>query len=312
MEVADEFFNQILSAIQNSPSSSKEICTTYIDKLCKAKNLSAAAKLLQSLRNKHIFLSSHAYNLLLATAGEVNDINFSMQIFKDFLLSFERISSNSYLVLAKTLAKSNDFVWLPGFVREVLELTFPRSVTIMNRIIFAFAEIRQVDKALMIFDHMKSLKCEPDLISYNTVLGILGRSNRVDEMLHEFASMKESNINPDIISYNTLLNSLRKVGRLDLCILFVKEMADRGVQPDLRTYTALIESFGKSGNVEESLRLFDEMKNKLIRPSIYIYRSLINNLKDIGKLELAMAFTKEMNAHLPDLVSSKDFKRKNR
>ncbi|KAK9285199.1 hypothetical protein L1049_024387 [Liquidambar formosana] len=311
-EVTDEAFNQILSAIENDPISCREICSIYIDKLCKVGNLSTATRLLQSLRCKHIFLSPSAYNLLLAAAGEGNDIDLLSQTFKDLLTSRQSLSSTSYLNLAKAFLKENDCVLLLKFVREISELTFPRSAIVVNRIIYAFAKCMQIDKALLIFDHMKSLKCKPDLITYNTVLEILGRAGRVDEMLHEFASMKEANMVPDIISYNTLINSLRKVGRLDLCLVFFREMGESGLEPDLRTYTALIESFGRLGNIEESLRLFSEMKQRRIRPSIYIYRSLINNLKKMGKLDLAMTFSEEMNSCLSDLVGPKDFKRKYR
>ncbi|GFY99074.1 hypothetical protein Acr_13g0004750 [Actinidia rufa] len=255
-------------------------------------------------RNKHIYLSSNAYNLLLEAAGESNDIGLVSQSFKDLLVFGEPISSISYFNLAKAFKTRNDAVLLLGFIKEVSELTFPRSATVANRIILAFAECGQIDNALLIFDHMKSLKCKPDLFTYNTVLGILGRVGRADEMLHEFASMKETNVVPDIVSYNTLINSLRKLGRLDLCLVFLKELEERGFEPDLRTYTALIESFGRSGNVEESLRLFNEMKCRCIRPSIYIYRSLINNIKKMGKTELAMTLLEEMNTSQADLVDT--------
>ena len=75
-------------------------------------------------------------------------------------------------------------------------------MNVLNRIIFAFAECRQIDQALLIFHQIKSLKCKPDLITYNIVLDILGSSGCVDKMLHEFSSMKEAEISPDIISYN--------------------------------------------------------------------------------------------------------------
>lgn len=311
-EVVDQVLTQILSDIEMRPSSTQEICISYIEKFCRAKNISVASRLVQSLRDKQIFLGLHAYNILLAAASEENDIDLVSQIFKDVLFSNESISSTYFLDLAKAFSKTTDSVRLLRFVREVSELTFSRSATVVNRIISAFAECGQVDKALLVFDHVKKLKCKPDLVTYNTVLGILGRTSRIDEMLYQFGSMKEAKIDPDIISYNTLFNSLRKVGRLDLCLEYWKEMGEMGVRPDLRTYTAMIETFGRSGNIEESLRLFEEMKLRHIRPSVYIYRSLINYLKKMGKLELAMTLSYEMNACLPNLVNAKDFKRKDR
>ncbi|XP_062152718.1 pentatricopeptide repeat-containing protein At1g11900 [Alnus glutinosa] len=310
-EVTAEVLNQILTTIENAPKPNGEICTAYVDKLCEAGNLSAAARLLQSLRDKHNFRSPKAYNLLLGAASERHDIELLSQVFKDLLVSQGSLSSTSYLYVAKAFAKTSDGIQLLRFVKEVSAMTSP-SATVINRIIFAFAECGQVDKALLIYDLIKSLSCKPDLITYNTILDILGRAGRTDEMLHEFASMKGAGIVPDFVSYNTLLNNLRKVGRVDLCLVYFRDMGENGVEPDLLTYTALIESFGRSGNIEESIRLFKEMKLRQIRPSIYVYRSLIKNLKKIGKLELAMKYLEEMNSCLTDLAGPNDFKRRRR
>ncbi|XP_042503623.1 pentatricopeptide repeat-containing protein At1g11900-like isoform X3 [Macadamia integrifolia] len=311
-DVRDECLNQVLSSAESDPLPSAETCAVYLEKLCRAGNLADAAKLVQQLRAKQIFLSPNTYNLLLVTAGEWKDFGLLSQVFKDLLMSGKPISWDTYYSLAKTFSKATDTALLVKFVSEVSELIFPRSATVINRILVAFSECKEVDKAMLIFDHMKNLKCRPDLFTYNTVLAILGRAGRVDEMLHTVASMKEANMVPDIVSYNTLINNLRKVGRLDLCLVFFREMSERGIEPDLRTYTALIDSFGLSGNIEEALRLFADMKRKQVSPSVYVYGSLISNLKRVGKLDLAMSLSEEMNSCASNLVGPKDFKRKRR
>ncbi|XP_019055866.1 PREDICTED: pentatricopeptide repeat-containing protein At1g11900 isoform X2 [Nelumbo nucifera] len=307
-QMTDETFKMILATAENNPVSSREIYTVYVEKLCRGGELLDVARLLHHLRNKQLFLSAKTYNTLLRAAGEGNDFELLSQIFKDFLASCQTLSSISYFNLAKGLSKATDSVLLLDFIREVSELTFPRSATVINRIIYGFAEYKHIDKALLIFDQMKSLKFKPDVITYNTVLAMLGQAGRLDEMLHEFAAMKEAGMVPDIVSYNTLINSSRKVGRLDLCLMFLQEIVEKGLEPDLRTYTALIDSFGRLGNVEESLRLFTDMKRRSICPSIYVYRSLISNLKKAGKLELAINLSAEMNSRASDLVGPKDFK----
>ncbi|XP_026425147.1 pentatricopeptide repeat-containing protein At1g11900-like isoform X2 [Papaver somniferum] len=216
---------------------------------------------------------------------------------------------DSYSNLAKAFLKSTDTVHILQLVKEVSELTFQGSATVMNRIISSFDKSGQIDTALLIFDHMKDLKCKPDTITFNTVLAILGRAGRVDELLHQFSSMKETNMVPDVVSYNTLITSLRKLGRMDLCLVFVQEMCERGLKPDLRTYTALIEGFGRLGHTEEALRLLGDMKTRGVCPSIYIYRGLISNLKKIGKFELAINLEAEINSSFSDLIGPKDFKR---
>ncbi|KAJ0110816.1 hypothetical protein Patl1_02166 [Pistacia atlantica] len=310
-EVTEEALNQILSTVENDPKSAKDICAVNIDKLCRAGNTYVAFRLLQSLRDKQIFLPD-GYERLLVAAAEKNDIEISTQVFMDLLRSCRSLSSACYLNFARAFAKTDDSIQLVRFAEEVSELAFPESTIVMNRIIYAFAECRQIEKALLIFDQIKSLKCKPDLITYNIVLDILGRVGRVNEMLREFASIKEVGILPDFISYNTLLKNLRKVGRLDLCLVYFREMGESGIRPDLLTYTALIDSFGRSGNIEESLRLFNDMKQRQIRPSVYVYRSLIDSSKKMGKVDLAMTLLEEMNSSLSVLAGPKDFKRKAR
>ncbi|KAL3754570.1 hypothetical protein ACJRO7_001764 [Eucalyptus globulus] len=310
-EVVDHFLCTVLADIENNPASSWEACFTYIDKLCKSGNFSSALRLLKCLHDKGIFLGQNAYNSLLTMATEGNEVDFSSYIFKHLLVSRESLSSAAYLSIAKVF-KQSECSHLLRFVKDISELTSPKSTPVLNRIIYSFAECGQIDKALLIFDQLESLTCKQDLITYNTVLDVLGRVGRLNEMLHEFAAMKEASIIPDVVTYNTLLNSLRKVGRLDMCSSIWKEMKDSGVQPDLLTYTALIECFGRSGNVHQSLSLFHEMKLKQIRPSIHIYRSLISNLKKMGKVEVAMAISEEMNSSLSELAGPKDFKRNKR
>ncbi|KAK9714193.1 hypothetical protein RND81_06G078600 [Saponaria officinalis] len=309
-EPTNEFVNQVVCTIENT-SSIREI-RNEIGRLCRCESVSAIANLLKLLHIKQIVLKSDALEILLTATSKHNNIELSLQIFKDLLTSSECLSSRSYCNFAKAFTNTDDCELLLNFITEVANGVFHNNVLILNRIIFSFAETRQIKKALHIFEYMKILKCKPDLFTYNTILGILGRAGQLDEMLLEFASMKEANIIPDIVTYNTLLNFMQKFGRFDLCLAFMREMDGKGLVLDLRTYTTLIESFGRSGRMEEALKLFDAMKQGNVRPSVYIYRSLINNLKKMGKLETANSLLNEMNCSLPNLIGPKDFKRKSR
>lgn len=314
-ELAHQISDKIIFESQKNPNSINELCTNHINKLCKIKNLQASLMVLQLLRDKNAINDIDtlpSYNLLLNAASENNNTKIAAHIFKDMYINHLQMDSTTYFNTTKAISKSNDLTFILSFLKEISEINLTGNMTVFNRIIYGFAECGHVHNAILVFNNMKSLKCEPDLITYNIMLGIFGKAGRVDEMLDVFADMKKDEIAPDIVSYNTVLNSLRKVGRFDLCVVVVKEVGKLGLKFDLRTYTALIECFFRSGHIEESLRLFEEMKRGQIRPSIYVYRSVISNLKRLGKLELAGKFLEEMNECKEDLVGPKDFKRKNR
>ncbi|XWS63363.1 hypothetical protein CRYUN_Cryun06bG0089900 [Craigia yunnanensis] len=220
-------------------------------------------------------VTDEVLNQILATYQ--NTLKSSREKCNAYVHKLCKAGNLSMAIRLLSCAKTNDCTALIRYVKQVSELAFLSNTTVINLIIFAFAECR---------------------------------AGLVDEMVHEFTSMKEAGFVPDFVTYNTLLNNLRKVGRLEMCLMFFREMSDSGVESDLLTYRAMIEIFGRSGNTEEALRLFSEMKQRQIRPSIYIYRSLIDILKKAGKVELAISFLKEMNSSLSDLAGPEDFKRK--
>ena len=54
------------------------------------------------------------------------------------------------------------------------------------------------------------------MITYNSVLDILGRAGLVNEMLRLLSSMKEDcDVSLNIITYNTVLNGMRKACRFE-------------------------------------------------------------------------------------------------
>ncbi|KAL8171543.1 hypothetical protein V2J09_023347 [Rumex salicifolius] len=309
--IDDKLNHQILYAVENKLSDG--VICNLIDRLRREGSFPGMARsILQSLHHKRMILSINASDLLLEAASQKNDIELSLDIFKEILTSSRAPSFKSYFHLARAFSKMDDHIQLLKFVKEVTEMTFPRSLIIMNRMIFALAECGNSDKALAIFDFMKSSDCKPDFFTYNTIIGILGRLGKVDDMIIKFLSMKEAGISPELVTYNTLINNFGKSYRIDLCMICWRELGEKGIEPDLRTYSSMIDSLGRCGNVEEALRLFNEMKCRKIQLSIYVYRSLIDSCKKMGKLEVAIILQEEMMASMSDLVGPSDFKRKKR
>ncbi|XP_073054626.1 uncharacterized protein [Primulina eburnea] len=278
----DEILSQILAALEDPSVSKEETCFSYIKVLCVAGNLSDAFRLIQSLHSKNIFFSPHAYDYLLQSSGVKDNIHLLPEIFKDLVVSCEKIGLTSYLIFAGALAKHSDSTVLLKFVEEISEMELARKDIVLNRVIFALGKCGHVQKALLVFNHMKGLNCKPDLVTYNTILTFLGRLGRVDEMLQEFNFMKTVQVFPDVVTYNTMLNSLRKMGRLDLCLAYFKEMSERGLPPDEYSFKALIEILGRSGNIQEALKVFDDMKCRGIYQSIHSLPSFDFQFKEDG------------------------------
>jgi pentatricopeptide repeat protein len=215
--------------------SNTKISVSLIEKLIKAKKLTTAYYLFRVLRNEGVVLNLAVYNSLLTAAGEAGNFSFACPIFKD-LLANGSPDSMSYFALSRAFAKVGDTGVAYNFSRELLESSLCNT-TVLNRLIYAFAETGQTKSALGLFEFMKHWKCKPDLVTYNTIIYILGKEGQADAAFHEFLTMKDLGHVPDIITYNTLINNFSRFGRLDLCLMLFQEMVGRGIEPDLRTYT---------------------------------------------------------------------------
>ncbi|KAL6570689.1 hypothetical protein OROGR_000239 [Orobanche gracilis] len=314
-ETTAEILNRINSVGEDPSISREEICLSYIRKLCADGNLLAAARLPENLRSKQIFVGPHAYNHLLEAADRMNDIEMLSQVFIDLFVSRGSVKLDSYLIVARAIGKHHDHTALLNFVARVCRSELPRIDIVLNRFIYALAKCGHPDSALLVVDHMKGLKCKPDLLTYNTVLAVLGRSGRADELLLVFEFMKTVDlITPDIVTYNTVLHCVRKmVDWISACCISRRWVGEKGIRPDSITYKALVESLGRSGNIEEALKVFYEIKRRVITPSVHIYRALIFSLKKMGKMELASEFSTEMNKLLrPASVVPRDSQYKSR
>ncbi|KAJ0256915.1 Pentatricopeptide repeat-containing protein [Hirschfeldia incana] len=302
---------------ENTESRSNSISridyTSLVEKYRRDGNLSAAYDLLHSLQDKNICFPVSVLNNLLAAAGGEKDTKLSCRAFRTMLFQAGTpLSSDCYLNLARAfINNTDDGVHLLSLLKEVSQSSLPCRLIVINRTILAFAESRQIHKVLMILDKMKEWECKPDVITYNSVLDVLGRAGLVNEMLKLLSSMKEDcDVCLDIVTYNTVLNGMRKACRFDMCLVLYQEMVRCGIEPDLLSYTAVIDSLGRSGNTKVALRVFDEMKQREIRPSVYVYRALIDCLKKSGEFERALQVADELkNASALDLAGPLDFKR---
>lgn len=317
INTGDEDEEDLLKKMVNHSQSGSKIIskvdyTNLVDKYTRDGNLSAAYDLLQSLQDKNICLPVSVFKNLLVAAGEQNDTKLCCRTFRELLVSAGNpLTSDCYLNLARAFINTDDCTHLSSLVKEISESSLPCRLIVINRTILAFAESRQINKVLMILEQMREWECKPDVITYNSVLDILGRAGLVNEMLALLSTMKEDcDVSLNIITYNTVLNGLRKACRFDMCLVLYNEMVQCGIEPDLLSYTAVIDSLGRSGNMKESLRLFDEMKQRQIRPSVYVYRALIDSLKKSGDFQRALQISDELkNTSSVDLAGPQDFKK---
>ncbi|KAL1547336.1 pentatricopeptide repeat-containing protein, chloroplastic [Salvia divinorum] len=178
------------------------------------------------------------------------------------------------------------------------------TVQVYNAMMGVYARNGRFRKVKELLDLMRERGCEPDLVSFNTLINARLRSgpmapNLGIELLGE---VRRSGIRPDIITYNTLISGCSRESNLEEAVKIFNDMEEHGCQPDLWTYNAMISVYGRCGLSGEAERLFKELHSKSFLPDAVTYNSLLYafaregdvvKVKEICQEFMKMGFVKD-------------------
>ncbi|KAI3783886.1 hypothetical protein L1987_42975 [Smallanthus sonchifolius] len=170
------------------------------------------------------------------------------------------------------------------------------TLQVYNAMMGVYARTGQFIKVQEILDLMRERGCEPDLVSFNTLINARFRSTKMEpnmafDLLNE---VKRSGLRPDIITYNTLLSACSRNSNLQEAVKVYKDMEENRCQPDLWTYNAMLSVFGRCGLVNEAESLFFDIKSKGFDPDAVTYNSLLYAYAKEGHVDKVEKLCDEM------------------
>ncbi|CAL5364700.1 unnamed protein product [Camellia sinensis] len=170
------------------------------------------------------------------------------------------------------------------------------TVQVYNAMMGVYARNGRFNKVQEVFDLMKEKGCEPDLVSFNTLINARLKSesmvpNLVIELLNE---VRKSGLRPDIITYNTLISACSRESNLQEAVKVYNDMEAYKCQPDLWTYNAMISVCGRCGRSGRAERLFRELESKGFFPDAVTYNSLLYAFAREGNIEKVQEICEDM------------------
>ncbi|KAK7255360.1 hypothetical protein RIF29_28769 [Crotalaria pallida] len=170
------------------------------------------------------------------------------------------------------------------------------TVQVYNAMMGVYARSGRFDKVKEMLDVMRERGCEPDLVSFNTLINARMKSgamvpNLAMQLLNE---VRRSRVRPDIITYNTLISGCSRESNLEEAIAIFDDMVNNNCQPDLWTYNAMISVYGRCGHSNKAEELFRELESKGFFPDAVTYNSLLNAFSKEGNTEKVRDICEEM------------------
>ncbi|CAA0824738.1 Pentatricopeptide repeat-containing protein -chloroplastic [Striga hermonthica] len=170
------------------------------------------------------------------------------------------------------------------------------TVQVYNAMMGVYARNGQFSKVQGLLDLMRKSGCEPDLISFNTLINARLKSGPMTQNLglELLDQVRRSGVKPDIITYNTLISGCSRESNLKEAVSVFQDMKANKCEPDLWTYNAMLSVYGRCGLPGEAERVFNELGSKGFAPDAVTYNSLLHAFAREGKVEKVKEICEEM------------------
>uniref|UniRef100_A0A7N0TZJ1 PROP1-like PPR domain-containing protein n=1 Tax=Kalanchoe fedtschenkoi TaxID=63787 RepID=A0A7N0TZJ1_KALFE len=170
------------------------------------------------------------------------------------------------------------------------------TVQVYNAMMGVYARNGQFSKVKDLLDVMHARGCEPDLVSFNTMINARLRSGPMEPNLavELLTQVRKSGLRPDIVTYNTLISACSRESNLEEALKVHDDMVAHKCLPDLWTYNAMISVYGRCGLAGKAEKLFKELEEKGFLPDAVTYNSLLYAFAKVGKVEKVKQIHEDM------------------
>jgi pentatricopeptide repeat protein len=172
------------------------------------------------------------------------------------------------------------------------------NTVIYSSILKGFANAKDTEKVMSVYEEMQAHSIQPNTITFNTILNAFaqgGAMNRVPALLDD---MKRASppIEPDIVTYSTIVKGFCNSGSLDRALKVLGDMKASGkYAPDEVMYNSLLGGCAKEHRPDEALKLLEDMRKYNVAPSNYTLSMLVKLMGRCRRINQAFTMLEDIS-----------------
>jgi pentatricopeptide repeat protein len=172
------------------------------------------------------------------------------------------------------------------------------NTVIYSSILKGFANAKETDKVMAVYEEMKHHMIQPNTITFNTILNAFaqgGAMHRVPILLEDMKTTTPP-VEPDIVTYSTIVKGFCNVGNLDRALRVLEDMKANGKHaPDEVMYNSLLAGCAKEHRPDEAIQLLDDMKKYNVAPSNYTLSMLVKLMGRCKRINQAFTMLEDIS-----------------
>ncbi|GMH02709.1 hypothetical protein Nepgr_004548 [Nepenthes gracilis] len=195
--------------------------------------------------------------------------------------------------------------WAFSCLRDSYQ-NFNSSSAVFDLMVKSYSCLNMIDKALNTIRLAKVHGFMPAVLSYNSVLDAVIKSQGPLLLAEEvYTDMRNSGISPNVFTYNILIRGCCGAGEMRKGLGFFALMERHGCLPNVVTFNTLMDAYCKLGRIDDVFTVFQAMRSKHLEPNLITYNVLVNGLCREGRMKEANQVVDEMKwkGLVPDEVT---------
>lgn len=162
------------------------------------------------------------------------------------------------------------------------------NVSVANGIVTMYSKCGRIEEAREVFDSIQP----KNLVSWNAMMGGYAQNGAGRKVIEIFESMLKVGCEPDHISYMSILSGCSHSGLVKEGRNYFKSMSgDHNISPTCEHYSCMVDLLGRAGLLDEAMELIDAMPFK---PNAAIWGALLGACRIHGNAALAEVAVKNL------------------
>jgi pentatricopeptide repeat protein len=244
-------------------------------------------------RQRNYVHSVRAYHTMIQSLAKIRQY----QIMWDLVNSMRNksmLNVETFCIIMRKYARAQKVEEAVYTFNVMEKYDIPPNLAAFNGLLSALCKSKNVRKAQEIFDSMKD-RFVPDSKTYSILLGGWGKAPNLPKAREIFQEMVDMGCDPDIVTFGTMVDVLCKAGRVDEAVEIVKKMDTGACKPTSFIYSVLVHTYGIENRIEDAVGTFLEMERNGIKPDVASYNALISAFCNVNKLKNVYRVLNDMN-----------------
>jgi pentatricopeptide repeat protein len=262
-----------------------------LDTCGRIKDLPRLESIAARMRDLKVKPSPVTLGILVKTYGQAGDIQKVLNSWDEMETQRAEANAVTYGCMLDACVKCGQLAKAVEIFNEMRATGKHKNTVLFTTLIKGYGLERNLARALELFREMPQIEVPYNTITWNSIIEVAVKCNDLQTaecLLREMAT-PGSACEPDLITFSTVLKGYCNVGDIDKALHVVEAIKAKGLRCDELVYNTLMDGCVKMDDIATGVGLFAEMVDSGIKPS-QVTHSVLNRLYARAGLEEDVAY----------------------